>query len=207
MKKFYRKRMYNFSLFFGDLYYLLVNGFSIIETLRSKRIPRATVEKIMLATTAVNDCAHCSRLHSTLALINGVEQSEIDEILAMDIQRNVDGDEIAALAFAQHYAEHDRKPEPEALQALINAYGEKKANDVIHYIRFIYIGNLTGNTFDGFVSRFKGMKPENGNIAFELFTILMCLTIFVPIVLPGAIWIGIQKMRFNRDKGKCRDVS
>lgn len=194
MTKVYRKRMYSFKLFFGDLFYMVTHGISVLETLFAKRLPRATVEKIMLATTAVNDCAHCSRLHSTLALINGVDQSEIDEILAFDVMTSVEPEERVALAFAQHYAEHDRQPDPQALRTLYQEYGKKKANDIIHYIRMIYIGNLIGNTVDGFVSRFKGIKPDNGNLPFEVFLLIFCLCL-LPIIIPAGLFIQYRKWR------------
>lgn len=200
MKNVYRKRMYNFSLFFGDIYYLLSNSHSIVSMLYFKRLERSLIEKIMLATTAVNECAHCTRLHTTLALLNGVDQSEIDEILAMDIGTSVSPAEVTAIAFAQHYAEHNRSPKPEAVAELVGKYGEDKAKDIVHCIRFIYIGNLIGNTVDGFVSRIGGVKPENGHIVFEIFTLLLCATLFLPVVLPAFIWIRIQKYRFNRKK-------
>lgn len=194
----YRKRMYNFRLFFGDMFYMVANGFSVIGTLVSGRIPRATAEKIMLATTAVNDCVHCARLHSTLALIHGVDQSEIDEILQHDVMTSVEKDERVALAFAQHYAEHDRKPDPKAMQALVDEYGPRKSRDIIHFIRIIYIGNLIGNTVDGFRGRFLGVKPQNGNLLFELFLLFVFVPLMLPFVLPAALCVQFRKRRSQR---------
>jgi AhpD family alkylhydroperoxidase len=208
MKNTYKKRMYNsFKQFFGDIFFLISRLLRVWETLIAKRVSRAFAEKIMLAVTAVNECVHCSRAHTKVALVQGVEQSEIDQLLAQDIGRNVDEYEVTALAFAQHYAESDRNPDPAALAALEEMYGKKIARDIILYTRMIFIGNLIGNTLDGFLARFRGESPDQGKLFFELvfMMVLPLVLMIVPIlyfpIIPEIIAVRLGK---SRDAGPLR---
>ena len=194
----------NFKQFISDIYFVISNLFRVWEMLIAKRVSRAFAEKIMLAVTAVNECVHCSRGHTILALVNGVEQSEIDQLLAQDINQSVDEYEATALAFTQNYAESERNPEPAALAVLEEKYGKKIARDIILYIRLISTGNLLGNTLDVFLARFKGERQEHGNLSFELIFIMVLpfLIIMVPILyLPIIPEIIAVKLRKSRDTG------
>jgi AhpD family alkylhydroperoxidase len=205
MKKNYKKRMYNnFKQFIGDIYFVISNLPRAWEMLIAKRVSRAFAEKIMLAVTAVNECVYCSRGHTKLALINGVEQSDIDQLLAQDISQSVDEYEATALAFAQHYAESERNPDPAAQAALEETYGKKIARDIILYIRMISTGNLLGNTLGGFLARFKGESPNQGNLLFELiFMMVLPLALMtVPILyLPIIPEIIAERLGKPRDTG------
>jgi AhpD family alkylhydroperoxidase len=202
MKKNYKKRMYNnFKQFICDICFVISRLPRAWETLIAKRVSRAFAEKIMLAVTAVNECVHCSRGHSKLALVNGAEQSEIDQLLAQDIGQNVDEYEVTALAFAQHYAESERNPDPAALAALEEMYGKKIARDIILYTRMISIANLVGNTLDGFLARFRGESPDQGKLFFELIfmMVLPLVLMIVPIlylpITPEIIAVMLGKSR------------
>ena len=190
MKTNHRKRAYDsFRHFFADIWFVIYSLPRAWETLIAKRVSRAFAEKIMLTVTAVNDCVYCSRGHAKLALISGVDQSEIDQLLAQDIGQSVDEYEATALAFAQHYAESELNPDPAALAALEDKYGEKIARDNILYVRLISVGNLIGNTLGGFLARFKGEGPDDRNLFFELIFVLLlplvsiiALVLYVPII-------------------------
>ena len=194
--------MYNsFRLFFSDIWFVISRPFSVWRMLTASRVSRAFAEKILLAVTAVNDCVYCSRGHAKLALVNGVEQSEIDQLLAQDIGQSVDEYEATALAFAQHYAESERNPDPAALAALEEKYGKKIARDIILYIRLISVGNLLGNTLDGFLARFKGEGRDDSNLFFELIFVMMlplvsliALILYIPII-PEIIAVRLGKSR------------
>jgi len=202
MKADHAKRKYNgFGQFFADIWFVIANLFRVWEMLIAERVARPFAEKIMLAVTAVNDCVYCSRGHTKLALISGVEQSEIDQLLAQDIGQSVDEYEATGLAFAQHYAESERNPDPAALAALEEKYGEKIARDIVLYARLISTGNLIGNTLDGFLARFKGEGRDDGNLFFELVFVLVLplVLIIVPIlylpVVPKIIVLRLGKSR------------
>ena len=185
MKKTDQKRIYgSFRQYFGDIWFILSHLFVVWRMLAAQRVSQAFAEKIMIAVTVVNDCVYCSRGHTLMALASGVDQSEVDQLLAQDIGQGVDEYESTGLAYAQHYAESESKPDPSATAALQEKYGSRVAQDIVLYIRLITIGNLVGNTFDHFLARFRGDKPEGGKLAFELvFMMLLPLAIlFVPLV-------------------------
>lgn len=184
MKPANAKRIYHFKSFFNDMGFLAPRLFAVIDAYRSARIPWSFAEKIMLATTAVNDCVHCARVHTRLAKASGVSEQEVIELLHSDIERTVDAYEYRALCFAQHYAETDRRPEPESIKALVDYYGEKKANDIMLYIRLIFVGNLTGNTFDAFRTRLRGRRHPDSSLSFELFLLLVAVPIIALIGAP-----------------------
>lgn len=187
MKPVWTKRIYHFRTFVSDIVFMSVRVFGLIDTVRSRRISRPFSEKIMLATTAVNDCVYCARLHSQLALHNGVSAAEITQLLATDLQRPVDDYEYKALCFAQHYAETDRHPSPEDVAALVAFYGAPKANDIMLYIRLIYIGNLIGNTFDALRSRMRGKPHPDSHWATELFLFGCAVPLISVLAVPGLL--------------------
>lgn len=195
MKPIFTKRIYNPMQFFSDIGFAGVRLFAVIDAYRSARIPWAFAEKIMLATTAVNDCVYCARLHTRLAQVNDVSDAEISGLLSSDIGRYVDGYEYRALCFAQHYAETDRQPDAEEVTQLVDYYGPEKANDIMLYIRLIYIGNLMGNTFDALRSRVRGQPHPDSRLWFELLLFLVffpgMLLAGVPIVLGEVLLSGV----------------
>lgn len=189
MKSAINKRVYSFKLFLQDISYIGLRVFSVIDAYKSARIPWPFAEKIMLATTAVNDCTYCARLHTQLASINGVSNEEISQLLSSEIHKPVDDYEYRALCFAQHYAETNRKPDPKELNHLLEFYGAKKSNDIMLYIRIIYIGNLMGNTFDALLSRLKGKAHPQSNLLFELFLFLVAFPAILLIAAPAVLML------------------
>ena len=85
----------------------------------------------MLAVTAVNGCRHCSWVHSRLAMRRHVDPAEVRSLLAGVVDCGVGDDELAGLLFAQHYAETGRRPEPDAVARLREAYGPEVAADIM----------------------------------------------------------------------------
>jgi len=68
------------------------------------------------------------------------------------------------------------------LKKLYDYYGKEKAEDILLYIQFIYCGNLTGNTFDAFLHRFKGEKAKDSNLFFEFIFFLTHFPLFAPML-------------------------
>ena len=104
----------------------------------------------MLAVTSVEGCRYCSYFHSRLALKGGVKQEEISKLLSGDFE-DCPKDEVIAILYAQHWAESNAKPDPEAIQKLEETYGPEKAAAINIMLRMIRLGNLTGNTWDYFL--------------------------------------------------------
>jgi AhpD family alkylhydroperoxidase len=177
----FSKVIYSPKLFFEDIKFLLCNLSRLWEVSRGVRISRTMAEKIILAVTSVNQCVYCARFHSWLAASQGVDPEEIKSILAMDIKQSVDDCELTALLFAQHYAEKKRQPEAAAVENLVQKYGRDKANDILLIIRFIYFGNLSGNTYDAFKSRLRGKPAKNGNVILEILISIFFLLLVIPV--------------------------
>ncbi|MBN1496697.1 MAG: carboxymuconolactone decarboxylase family protein [Spirochaetes bacterium] len=149
---------------------------------RNREISRSFAEKIMLVVTSVNGCRYCAWFHAKQALSSGMNTEEIRSMLDLQFHTSAADNEVPALLYAQNYAETGRNPDRDVSDRLIEYYGEKTASDIILYIRAIFFGNLTGNTFDAFLARFKGEKAENSNLFFELIFFLINFPVLFPVL-------------------------
>jgi AhpD family alkylhydroperoxidase len=154
------KRFYTPRSFYRDLVELLARRSEIRGTMQSGRVSRAFAEKIMMAVTAVNRCRYCARYHTRLALEEGVPQDEIARILALELDE-FPAEEAVALAFAQHWAETEGEPDPEAERRFREAYGPQVSADIVNWMRVITMGNLLGNSWDALLWRV-GLRREKG---------------------------------------------
>jgi len=179
----FKGKIYTFRQYREDLGFMIKNMPRFIRAFRNNTIPRSFVEKIMLVVTAVNGCRYCSWFHAKQALSSGMTEHEIREILDLQFHANASDHEIPALLYAQNYAETDRKPDREVSDRLFDYYDVRTAEDITLYIRAIFFGNLTGNTFDAFLSRIRGIKAENSAVAFEFFFFLLNFPILFPLSL------------------------
>lgn len=152
---------------------------------RGKRVDRAFAEKIMLAVTQVNGCRYCDYGHTKAALKEGVHEDEIARIAAGHLG-DFPEEEAVALYFGQHYAESGGQPDPVAVQRFVDYYGEQVARDIMAYIRMIMMGNLYGNTFDAFLSRFAGRPAPDSSLLSELGIFGLTLIGFIPFSLAMA---------------------
>lgn len=144
----FNKRTYkNIGDFWADLLFPIKNRHKLREIRQKRLVSSAFRERLMLAVTAVNQCRYCSYFHARQALKSGVPQQDISNLLAGEIDA-CPPEEAPALAYAQHWAESDSKPDPEAADRLRAIYGEDKAVAINVLLRMIRLGNLTGNFFD-----------------------------------------------------------
>jgi AhpD family alkylhydroperoxidase len=153
---------------------------------RDQRISRQFSERIMMAVTEVNGCRYCSYFHTQVSLRAGLQKDEIERILEGDFE-GAPQIELAALYFAQHYAESSGRPNPEAVQCLKDAYGDVGAKEILAYIRAIMIGNAWGNMFDALRVRLSGNPVENVTVWDELGVIFGPL-LMVPAILVGKVF-------------------
>lgn len=139
----------------------------------------------MLVVTAVNSCPYCAWFHAKKALLAGLPKEQINSMLSLQFTVHPDDYETVALLYAQHFAETNRQPDESMTKKLFEYYGKKTAQHIILAIRLIYFGNLSGNTFDAFLSRLKGKPAENSNVIFEFLFFLISAPILLP-ALPHA---------------------
>ena len=151
-RKFDRRTYGSPKEFFADMFFLARNTRRSRRAMRGTDISGAFRERIMLAVTSVYGCRYCSWVHTREALRNRVEEDEISSLLT----GSVDGcpeDEAVALLYAQHWADSNGRPDPEAVGRLEEAYGSDKAQAIEVVLHMIRLGNLTGNTWDRFLDR------------------------------------------------------
>lgn len=172
----FSKRIYNTTTLTADVKNIFDHMDDMRNAFHSGQVSKAFAEKIMMVVTAVNGCRYCSYGHGRAALAAGVTESELQKLMALDLNGS-DKNEVIALAFAQHYAESGCNPDPAAWNRVIEFYGEETANNIAVYLRMITFGNLLGNTFDALLSRFAG-KPASGSSLWGELGVLF-----------GAIWM------------------
>ena len=174
----FMKRLYKPKDFYRLLRDLLSSTGYFRRSSEADRISKQFMERIMLAVTEVNGCRYCSYFHTQVSLKAGIMKEEIKRTLDGDF-KDAPQEELAALYFAQHYAESAGKPNPDALQCLNDAYGEKKAQAILAYIRAIMIGNAWGNMFDAVRMRIFGSPSPEITVWDEL-SVLFGPIVFIP---------------------------
>lgn len=188
MQRVFNKRIYTFSTFVSGVQEVFDHMGDLRVAARSQRVSKAFAEKIMLVVTGVNGCRYCSYGHSRAALAAGVPAAELEKLLAGELG-NFPEEQAVALAFAQHYAESKCQPDPAAWQRLVEYYGAETASDMLAYMRMITFGNLFGNTFDAWLSRFAGKPAPGSSFLSELGVLLGSL-----VIIPAAM---IRRMVFR----------
>jgi AhpD family alkylhydroperoxidase len=144
----FNKRTYkSIKELFVDLFFPIKNMKRLREVKKRGLLSPAFQERLMLAVTAVNGCRYCSYFHTKQALKSGIPPPEISRLLSGDIDACPE-DEAVAVIYAQHWAESDAHPDPEAFEGLQRAYGVEKTESIHLMLRMIRIGNLMGNTLD-----------------------------------------------------------
>jgi AhpD family alkylhydroperoxidase len=144
----FNKRTYgSVKKLIADLCFPIKNRKRLREVMNSRLISPAFQERLMLAVTAVEGCRYCSYFHAKQALKSGVTPEEISRLLSGDVD-NCPEDEAVAVIYAQHWAESDAHPDPEAERKLQQTYGVEKKEAIHLMLRMIRLGNLLGNTWD-----------------------------------------------------------
>lgn len=181
LKNSYNKRIYLYPAFRQDVRQIFDNIEDLRRAAMEGRVSKPFAEKIMLVVTAVNRCRYCSFGHSRAALAAGVPETELQNLLALDL-RTFPENEVMALTFAQHYADSGSCPDPAAWERLVEYYGDHTAQDILIYLRMITFGNLVGNTFDALLSRFSGKPAPGSSLRNELS------------VLVGVLWMPAWRL-------------
>jgi AhpD family alkylhydroperoxidase len=149
----FRKRIYkNPKELFSDLRFAMRKGRRLKQAGKRGLIMPAFQERLMLAVTAVHGCRYCSYFHTKQALKSGISPEEISQLLSGDVD-NCPEEEAVALLYAQHWAESDANPDPEAVHKLQQTYGAEKTEAINLALRMIRLGNLIGNSWDYWLYR------------------------------------------------------
>lgn len=164
----------------------------LLKAKKRNEINKKLIERINLAVTEVNDCAVCSYVHTKIALEAGLNNEEIKNLL-MGNRSDVPDNELAAILFAEHYADSRAKPSKDAWERIVEVYGLSKAKGILAAIRMIMIGNTVGIASNSFINRFKGKADKRSNIFYEL-GIFTSLIIFAPFVLIHSIFSVIFRI-------------
>ena len=140
-REFKKKRVYESqSEFFADLWFILRNTKLLMKIHLRGLLPAIFRERLMVAAAAVYGCRFCSWIHAREALRSGLDQEEIAALLSSTMESCPEEYAIAVL-YAQHWAESNANPDPEAVKRLEEAYGSEKAelvNVVLRPIRLIH---------------------------------------------------------------------
>ena len=110
-----------------------------------------------------------------------MDNEEIEKMLSGTFE-NIPEDELAAIMFAQHYADSKGKPSEKSWKRITTFYGESKTLGILGAIRMIMMGNIYAITLVSFVNRFKGKSDSGSTILYEI-AIMISLIFFFPIVL------------------------
>jgi AhpD family alkylhydroperoxidase len=184
MKEHFHKKIFSARSLLEDLGYILLRWPRILGALLDREISPAFRERILVVTSAVNECTYCSWFHAKQAVANGVSADEVGEMFQLQFQANASPRELPALLYAQDYAESDRNPDAGMTARLFDEYGERTANHILALIRAIYFGNLFGNTWDAVLSRLKGNPAKASSVTFELvFFVLVFWFMWIPMLL------------------------
>jgi AhpD family alkylhydroperoxidase len=147
MKAFNRRLYASFGDFLFDMRTVMSNRENIRAMMHSTTLTPAFRERLFLAVTQVNGCRYCSYFHTRQALLHGVSEAEIRAI-GDGLLEQCPSEELTAICYAQHWAETDAKPAPEARARLLETYGQETTAQIELALRMIRVGNLTGNLFD-----------------------------------------------------------
>jgi len=121
---------------------------SLVRRAMRQHLSPSFRERLMVMVTGVNGCRYCSYYHARAALKSGVSSAEFRDLLAGSIPADTPAEEYVALLYAQHWAESDAAPDPEATQRLVETYGEDRSAAIEIVLRMIRVGNLLGNSVD-----------------------------------------------------------
>jgi len=146
-----RKVYESWREFFSDLFSMLTNTTRLTRVYRG-RLPPALRERLMVAVAAVYGCRFCSWFHTREALRVGVDKKEFARLVAGSMEGCPEEYSITVL-YAQHWAESNAHPDPEAVHRLEETYGKEKSKLVNVVLRPIRLILFVEGLWSSFLSR------------------------------------------------------
>lgn len=125
----FRRRRYSLTGFILDIYTVIHHPVLAVSAYWGSSLSAGFRQRLMLAVTAVNGCRYCSYFHTLEALRAGLTHEEINFLLDGIIE-NVPDEEAKGILYAQHWAEHNGKPDTQARTELIATYGAEKSRSI-----------------------------------------------------------------------------
>lgn len=183
------KKLYSPAEFYRILYHALRTRKYLAAAKKSSAMSTPFIERLMLAVTEVNQCPLCSYEHTKIALEAGMENGEIQSLLAGSAD-SVPKEETAAVLFAQHYADSRGKPSPEAWKRIAETYGKPEAMGILGAVRIIMLGNAFGIVLNSLKGRRKGKPDERSSPRYEISMLLA----FLPFLLWAGAHAGIANL-------------
>ncbi len=148
MKRQFTKRLYpNLKELLSDLGYVFKRRKRMKALMTGDVIDAQFRERLMMAVTEVNGCRYCSYFHTQQALATGISSEELAEIGARSFESSPE-EQRPALLYAQHWAESNAHPDPDAYACVQAAYAPEELELIELGLRTIRIGNLMGNLAD-----------------------------------------------------------
>ncbi len=198
MERKFDKRIHDLKTQNEDIKKLLAHSNSFVKTMVSPVISKTFSESVSLAVTQVNGCKFCSYTHAKNALKAGMTEAEVEFLLSGGFD-NAPKEQLEGLLFAQHYADTKGNPDSEAVQKLVDTYGEGKTKDIMSHILIIMLSNLHGNTLEAFNLRLKGKGVEGSSFWQELAVLINFFKI-MPSILFKMLGYKLFKTKKNRNK-------
>lgn len=131
----------------------IMRGQRRLRTLKGRELVDAAFrERLMLTVTEVNGCRYCAYAHARFALSAGLTHEHIAALIAGEMQ-GVPEEQVAAVLYAQHWAETDGRPDQEVRRRVVETYGSDKTEAMEIYMRMMRVGNLVGNSWDHLLSK------------------------------------------------------
>lgn len=173
----------------------------LMKNRKEKWLDPHFVERLQLAVTEVNGCAACSYQHTQMALEQGMSNEEINSFLSggSDFTKP---EEAKAIVFAQHFADTKGFPKQHAYEAIVEEYGNEKAEIILAAAQTMIAGNMYGIPFSALLSRFQGKPYKNSNLFYELSMEIVGLLLLPIGILHGALraLVGLPNKRFDKSK-------
>lgn len=156
--------------------------------LATRRLPcdRKAGERVMLAVTEVNGCALCSHAHARWALDMGLSATEVRGLLS-GVTDEVPDDQLAGIAFAQHYADTGGHPGAGTWATLVHHVGIDAALCVLRATRVMMWGNATGIPLSSLRQRRRGASAPGSSLGYEVGTSIAALPVTMLGILTGLV--------------------
>ena len=112
-------------------------------------------EKLILAITGINNCAHFSFLHTRIAIENGVKISEVKRLLEGNLG-SFPKDEAAVLLYARHWTETKGNVSSLERKKVIDFFGPRETKLLESVIMSAHFSNMCSNTVIAYKEKIPG---------------------------------------------------